>query len=116
VEPAQVVAESLQQIVVKITAACEEKRPEIIRSGALQLLATMGPLRGSTPHDLHLSTAWRSDMAPKTRTALWLIDASAHSILEHLGEDGSRDWAGVGAASSFAESGIDQLQEELVGS
>jgi hypothetical protein len=116
VEAAQAVAENLRQVVVRIILAHEERSPEGVRSGALQLLATMGPLRGSTPNDPHLPTAWRSEVSSDARAALWLIDASAHLILDHLDNDGSRNWDGVGAASSFAESGVEQLQDDLASS
>jgi hypothetical protein len=116
VEAAQAVAESLRQVVVGISLAHEERSPEAVRSGARQLLTTMVPLRGSTPNDLYLRTAWRSDMSTQARAALWLIDTSAHSILNHLNRDESQDWDEVGAASCFAESGVEQLQQALASS
>ena len=115
-EAAQAVADRLRQIVAGIVLAHEKGSAKEVRTGALQLLATLGSLRGSTPEDMHLRSAWRSDMSSDARAALWLIDVSAHSILDDLDANGPSDWVGVGAASSFAQSGVQQLEESVSGS
>jgi hypothetical protein len=103
----------MMQVVVNIEAACRARNAEAVHSGALEALAAMEPLLGTTPGQLHLSSAWRADLSREARASLWLIDSSAHSILELLDADKGPDWGQLGAACAFAESGMEQLQESL---
>jgi hypothetical protein len=103
----------MMQVVMDIEAACRAKNAEAVHSGALEALAAMEPFLGTTPGQLHLSSAWRADLSREAGASLWLIDSSAHSILELLEADNDPDWDQMGAASAFAESGVEQLQEHL---
>jgi hypothetical protein len=103
----------MMQVVVTIEAACRARSAEAVRSSTLKALAMMEPFRGTTPGQLHLSSAWRADLSCEAHASLWLIDASTHSILALLDADDGQDWDQLGATSAFAESGVEQLQERL---
>jgi hypothetical protein len=104
------------QIVIGVEAVCRARNAEAVHSGALEALARIEPLRGKTPELLYLPSAWRADLPREAHASLWLIHSSAQSILELLDADKSPDWDRLGAASVFAEGGVEQLQANLASS
>jgi hypothetical protein len=115
VAKAEEVTEGLTDAIEVITAAWETRNADEVRIGVSHLFTALEPFRGTTPDEMHLPSAWRSDLPRDAHSCLWLIHESTNSLLEHLDEVGGPNWDGIGAASTFAESGVEQLQRALGG-
>jgi hypothetical protein len=100
---------SLGRTIAGVQTACQERDSEYVRTAADGVLAALEPLRDKP--DIPLQE-WRADVPKDARSALWLVESSANSLLEKLTAD-PLDWGGIGAAASFTQSGVELLREAL---
>jgi len=100
---------ALGRTIAGVQAACKAGDTEYVRTAALNILATLETLRDKPDVPLQ---EWRSDVPKAARAALWLVDSSANSLLEQLNTE-KPDWDGIGAAAIFAQSGVEQLRDDL---
>lgn len=103
----------LDLIVSDLQAAGGAHDGEAVRLGASEVLAELEPLQREGRASGKPEPLWYADH-PGGGAGIWLIEASAHSILEALSSP-DPDWDRVGAAATFAESGLQQLQDALRG-
>lgn len=100
---------ALRRASAGLDAACQAQDSEYVRTTALNVLASLEPLRDQPQIPLK---EWRVDVPKNAYGALWLVDRSAEHLLEQL--DSERpDWGLMGAQASFLGSGVDQLEREL---
>lgn len=100
---------ALARTLAGVRAACKAGDAEYVRTAALSILASLQPLRDKPDVPLQ---EWRSDLPKSARAALWLVDSSANSLLEQLKTE-KPDWDRIGAAAIFAQSGVEQLRDDL---
>jgi hypothetical protein len=109
----QQIASRLELIASDLQAASAAHDREAVRLGASELLAEIEPLqregRGSGKPEL----LWYVHH-PGGGASIWLVDAAATSILDQFSSS-DLDWDQVAAAATFAESGIQQLQDAISG-
>jgi hypothetical protein len=108
------IASRLALILAGVQAAWGVHDDEAVRTGASELLAEIEPLQRHGRESGEPELLWYSHLPGSGGAAIWLIESSATSMLEQLSSS-SPDWDQVGAASSFAESGVQQLQAAISG-
>jgi len=108
------IASRLALILAGVQPAWGVHDAEAVRTGASELLAEIEPLQRHGRESGKPELIWYSHLPGFGGAAIWLIESSANSMLEQLSSS-SPDWDQVRAASSFAESGVHQLQAAISG-
>lgn len=103
----------LDLLVSDLQAAGGAHDGEAVRLGASEVLAELEPLQREGRESGKPQPLWYADH-PGGGAGIWLIEASAHSVLEEL-DSPVPDWDRIAAAATFAESGVEQLQDALRG-
>jgi hypothetical protein len=107
------IAGRLALIVSNLQAASGAHDEEAVRLGASELLAEIEPLQRVGRESGKPRLLWYSHH-PGGGAGIWLVEASATSMLDELSSS-DPDWDRLAAASTYAESGILQLQDAISG-
>jgi hypothetical protein len=107
------IASRLELILSGIQAACVVHNDKAVLAGASELLAEIEPLQRQGRESGNPELFWYSDL-PDSGAGIWLVESSASSMLDQLNSS-APDWGQVGAASSFAESGVQQFRDAMGG-
>jgi hypothetical protein len=107
------IAGRLELIASDLQAASGVHDVEAVRLGASELLAEIEPLQREGRESGKPELLWYSHH-PGGGAGIWLVDASATSILNQLNSS-DLDWDQVAAAATYAESGVQQLQDAISG-
>lgn len=107
------VAGRLELIASDLQAACGARDSEAVRLGASELLAEIAPLQREGRESGKPELLWYSHH-PGGGAGIWLVEASATSILDGLSSS-DPDWEQLATAATFAESGVEQLQDAING-
>lgn len=107
------IADHLTLLLSGVQAACVVHDDEAVRTGASELLAEIRPLQREGRESGRPELLWYSHL-PGSGAGIWLVEWAANSMLEQLGSS-TPDWDRIGAAASFAESGLQQFQDAMSG-
>ncbi len=103
----------LALILSGVQAASVVHDGQAVRTGASELLAEIEPLQRQGRESGNPELLWYSHL-PGSGAGIWLVESSANSMLEQLSSS-TPDWDQVGAAASFADSGVQQFQDAING-
>ncbi len=87
--------------VSSVQTAWAERNSENIAAGASQLSTAAEEVAGE------------EDLSGEAMAALWIVRDNAECLTGQVSRTPT-DWDLIGAASAFAESGVDQLREALI--
>lgn len=107
------IADRLALLLSGVQAACVVHDDEAVRTGASELLAEIEPLLREGRESRKPQLLWYSHL-PGRGAGIWLVESAANSMLEQLGSS-TPDWNQIGAAASFAESGLQQFRDAMSG-
>jgi hypothetical protein len=108
------IADRLALIVSGVQAASVVHDAEAVRRGASEMLAEIEPLQREGRESGKPELLWYSHLPGSGGAGVWLVERSAESMLDQLNSS-SPDWGDVGAASSFAETGVQAFQDGING-
>jgi len=107
------IANRLALILSGVQAASVVHDDEVVRTGASEILVEIEPLRRKGREYGSPELFWYRHL-PASGGGIWLVESSANSMLEQLSSS-TPDWDQVGAAASFAESGVQRFQDAING-
>ena len=107
------IASRLELILSGVQAASVVHDDEAVRTGASELLAEIERLQRRGRESEKTELLWYSHL-PGSGAGIWVVESAANSMLEQL-SSATPDWDQVGAAASFAESGVQQFQDAING-
>lgn len=105
------VASRLGSILSGIHAGWAVHDDDAVRTGASELLKEIEPFQRQGRESGKPELLWYSHL-PGSGAGVWLVESSANSMLDEVNSP-TPDWDQVGAAMSFAESGVQQFRDAI---